>query len=98
MKARIIKTGKIVHIEKNQELDACLYVNSKTGEKYYKEEVQIIDDSEEIQKYLESLDKGALLSIIKYGLRGSNAPEGVTVEDIYECIGCEYVGEIMQII
>ena len=30
---------------------------------------------------------------IKYGLRGSNAPNGIDVEDIYEKIGCEYIGE-----
>ena len=47
------------------------------------------------QKYLESLDKGSLLSIIKYGLRGSDAPEDVTVEDIYEMIGCFYIHDIM---
>lgn len=50
---------------------------------------------EEIREYLESLDKNDLLYIIKHGLRGSNAPEGVTVKDIYECIGCEYIGEKM---
>ena len=50
---------------------------------------------EEIQEYLESLDKDDLLCIIKYGLRGSNVPEGVTVDDIYECIGCQYIYETM---
>lgn len=44
-------------------------------------------------EYLEKLTKDDLLCIIKYGLRGSNAPNGVDVEDIYEKIGCEYVGE-----
>ena len=39
----------------------------------------------EIQDYLNSLTQDDLLSIIKYGLRG-NAPEGVTVEDIYYLI------------
>ena len=39
--------------------------------------------------------KDDLLCIIKYGLRGSNAPLGVTVDDIYECIGCQYIGEKM---
>jgi hypothetical protein len=53
------------------------------------------NNKEEIREWLEKLDKGALLSIIKYGLRGSDAPLGVTVEDIYECIGCEYIGEKM---
>ena len=42
--------------------------------------------------YEKSLTKDDLLCIIKYGLRGSNAPIGVTVDDIYECIGCEYIG------
>ena len=54
-------------------------------------------NKDDIEKYLESLDKGALLSIIKYGLRGSDAPEGVTVEDIYDCIGCQYISETMWI-
>lgn len=44
-------------------------------------------------KYLESLTKEELLSIIKYGLRGSSAPEEVTVEDIYEVIGCMYTAD-----
>lgn len=47
------------------------------------------------QEYLESLDKGSLLSIIKYGLRGSDAPADVTVEDIYEVIGCLYLSGIV---
>jgi hypothetical protein len=42
------------------------------------------------QEYLESLDKEDCLSIIKYGLRGSNAPSDVTVEDIFYVIGCLY--------
>ena len=50
---------------------------------------------EEIQEYLDSLDKDDLLCIIKYDLRGSNAPIGVTVDDIYECIGCNYIYELM---
>lgn len=53
------------------------------------------NNKEEIQEYLESLDKNDLLCIIKYGLRGSNVPEGVTVDDIYECIGCQYIYETM---
>ena len=48
-----------------------------------------------MSEYLESLTKDAMLSIIKYGLRGSNAPNEVTVDDIYECIGCEYISENM---
>jgi hypothetical protein len=52
--------------------------------------------TEKVREYLESLDKGALLSIIKYGLRGdSSAPPEVTVEDIYEVIGCQYISEVV---
>lgn len=40
------------------------------------------------QEYLESLNKYDLFSIIKYGLRESNAPADVTVEDIYYIIQC----------
>ena len=40
------------------------------------------------QEYLESLTKDDCLSIIKYGLRESNAPSDVTVEDIYYVIQC----------
>lgn len=47
------------------------------------------------QEYLESLEKDDCLSIIKYGLRGSNAPEDVNVEDIYEIIGCLYLSGIV---
>ena len=47
------------------------------------------------QEYLDSLDKQDLLYIIKYGLRGSNAPEDVTVEDIYCLIGCFYINDVM---
>lgn len=45
------------------------------------------------QEYIESLDKQALLAIIKYGLVESNAPADVTVDDIYDLIGCFYVKE-----
>ena len=38
------------------------------------------------QEYLESLDKGDLYSILKYGLRNTDAPSDVTVEDIYYVI------------
>lgn len=44
-------------------------------------------------KYLESLTKEKILSIIKYGLRNSSAPEDITVEDIYEVIGCMYMAD-----
>ena len=54
-----------------------------------------MNNKEEIHKYLESLDKDDFLYIIKYGLRGSDAPIGVTVDDIYECIGCQYISETM---
>ena len=39
-------------------------------------------EKDEVQDYLESLTYYDVLSIIKYGLRNSNAPEGVTVEDL----------------
>jgi len=53
-------------------------------------------NKEEIQEWLEQLDKNDLLCIIKYGLRGwPTAPFGVTVDDIYECIGCQYISETM---
>ena len=38
------------------------------------------------QEYLESLTLGDLYTILKYGLRNSNAPEDVSVEDIYYVI------------
>ena len=47
------------------------------------------------QEYLESLTKDDCLVIIKYGLRDSNAPEDVTVEDIWDIIGCLYIYETM---
>ena len=47
------------------------------------------------EEYLESLDKQDLLTIIKYGLRESNIPIDVTVEDIYVVIGCNYIYETM---
>lgn len=56
---------------------------------------QTVKSKQTVSEYLESLTKEAMLSIIKYGLRGSNAPDEVTVEDIYECIGCEYIHENM---
>ena len=48
-----------------------------------------------------SLDKQDLLTIIKYGLRSAEVPDGVcvpadvTVEDIYELIGCFYIHDVM---
>lgn len=47
-----------------------------------------------VEEYLSKLDKNDLLSIIKYGLRGSDAPEEVTVEDIYDYIGCLYINDV----
>ena len=47
-----------------------------------------------VQEYLSKLDKNDLLSIIKYGLRGSNAPVEVDVEDIYDYIGCLYINDV----
>lgn len=48
----------------------------------------------ELIKYLENLTKDDLLVIIKYGLKGSNAPTGITVEDIYTAIGCKFCSEL----
>jgi len=50
---------------------------------------------QEIIDYLDSLSKDDCLAIIKYGLRGSNAPEDVNVEDIWEVIGCLYMSDIV---
>lgn len=47
------------------------------------------------QEYLESLEKEDCLSIIKYGLRESNAPIDVTVEDIWHIVGSLYIYETM---
>lgn len=38
------------------------------------------------QEYLENITQGELLTIIKYGLRNVDAPNDVTVEDIYYLI------------
>lgn len=38
------------------------------------------------QEYLESLTTDDLYSILKYGLKDSDAPADVTVEDIYYVI------------
>ena len=40
----------------------------------------------EVQDYLDNLTLDDLYTIIKYGLRESDAPPGVTVEDIYYVI------------
>ena len=56
---------------------------------------QKIRKDTDVTEYLNSLTKDDLLCIIKYGLRGTDAPLGVTVDDIYECIGCEYIHEKM---
>ena len=45
----------------------------------------------DVFEYLERLSKDDLLAIIKYGLRNSNAPEDVTVEDIFNLIGCKFI-------
>ena len=53
----------------------------------------------ESQEWLLSLNKQDLLTIIKYGLRSAEVPDGVcipsdiTVEDIYMTIGCNYIEE-----
>jgi len=46
MKGKIISTGKIINIIKNEDPDAHYWVNSKTGEKYYKAEIEIINNME----------------------------------------------------
>ena len=52
--------------------------------------------NDEVLNWIESLTKDDMLSIIKYGLRGwPTAPPGVTVDDIYEAIGCQYISESM---
>ena len=43
------------------------------------------------QEYLDSLGYDEILYLIKYGLRNSDAPPDVTVEDIYYVIGCNYI-------
>ena len=45
----------------------------------------------DVLKYLERLSKDDLLIIIKYGLRLSDAPSDVTVEDIFNLIGCKFI-------
>lgn len=42
MKAIVKETGEIIDVEKNIELDAYLWINSETGEGYYKEEIEIL--------------------------------------------------------
>lgn len=52
----------------------------------------------EVVAWLSKLTKEDLLCIIKYGLRGQeNAPTEVNVEDIFDCIGCMYIGELNQL-
>ena len=52
----------------------------------------------EVVEFLSKLTKEDLLCIIKYGLRGhENAPTEVNVEDIFDCIGCMYIGELNQL-
>lgn len=52
--------------------------------------------NKECIEWIESLTKDDLLSIIKYGLRGyPGAPIDVTVDDIYDAIGCNYINGIM---
>jgi len=52
--------------------------------------------NDEVLNWVENLTKDDMLSIIKYGLRGwPTAPSGVTVDDVYEAIGCQYISESM---
>ena len=64
-------------------------INEFMSNFYYngKEVIQKIMEMDK-QVYLENLDKDDLYSILKYGLRNSNAPSDVTVEDIYYVIQC----------
>ena len=50
--------------------------------------------SDEVIEYLNNLTKDDLLTIIKYGLRSSNAPIEINVEDIYTVIGCNFCNEL----
>lgn len=50
-----------------------------------------IKEFDDVLEYLERLSKDDLLAIIKYGLRNSNAPVDVTVEDIFNLIGCKFI-------
>ena len=45
-----------------------------------------VKKDDEKQEWLEKQTKDDLLAIIKYGLRNTNAPESVNVEDIYYLI------------
>ena len=47
--------------------------------------------NEELIAYLDNLTEDDLLTIIKYGLRNSNAPADITVEDIFNKIGYCYL-------
>lgn len=47
------------------------------------------------EEYLDSLSKDDCLYIIKYGLRNSDAPIDITVEDIWYVIDCLYCYETM---
>lgn len=47
----------------------------------------------EVAEWLSKLSKDDMLCIIKYGLRGSGISEEITSEDIFDCIGCMYIGE-----
>ena len=46
----------------------------------------IVKKDDKKQEWLEKQTKDDLLAIIKYGLRNTNAPESVNVEDIYYLI------------
>ena len=45
-----------------------------------------VKKDDEKQEWLEKQTKDDLFAIIKYGLRNTNAPESVNVEDIYYLI------------
>lgn len=47
----------------------------------------------EVINWLESVTKNELLSIIKNGLKNSIIPKDIDVEDVFDAIGCMYIGE-----
>ena len=47
--------------------------------------------NEKLIAYLDNLTEDDLFTIIKYGLRNSNAPADITVEDIFIKIGYHYL-------
>lgn len=50
-----------------------------------------MEKSAETMAWLDKLTTDDCLAIIKYGLRNYDAPEDVTVEDIFMVIGCIFI-------